>query len=122
MCILTIIKNYEIIKLSKKFENQINSRSSLSSIFSTIENHSTLSIDFQDIDFIYRAVAHELLLNISDLSSKGINVNFIDLNVEIDTLLNNVSLSRKSNVKRATFVQRKTFRSEKDFDNYILRI
>lgn len=109
-----------IIKLSNNLTNQINTRASVANLFSHVKKVDLISIDFEGIEFISRAAAHELCSKISELSKEGTSVNFINLNNDIDSMLNRVSM--KSTDKKATFVQRKSFRSDSEFKAYLLNI
>jgi anti-anti-sigma regulatory factor len=113
--ILTII-------VSEIFENKINSRSSVELLFNQLIDVDKVIIDFKSIEFISRAAAHELVVNIEKHQSRGVDVTLKNVDSAINKMLDAVNVSRKSNAKKATFVQRLTFSTEQEFNAFLLSI
>lgn len=99
--------------------SQISSREAVRVFFSFIPKASILSIDFLDVEFISRAAAHELLLQCETLQTKGVNIRFRNLNESLTKMIDIVSSSKKTGVKKATFVNWLTFENESQLDRYL---
>jgi|TARA_R100000027_G_C2202312_1_gene80351 anti-anti-sigma regulatory factor len=100
----------------------INSRESIKLLFNHISNNERYIIDFQKIDFISRAAAHELLIQIEEGQAKGIDISIQNLSSSVNQMIESVSKSRKSNAKKATFVKQVEFDSESDLISYLQAI
>lgn len=122
-----LLLRFYIMKLSTKhidlatyFNEQISSRASIDAIFSNrISEDCYYSIDFKNINFISRAAAHELITWFNVLSDKGIDLTLMNLSIQVKNMLDIVGESRKSNVKKATFVEHLNFESEKELDDFL---
>ena len=110
------------IEVSKQLVDQINSRSSVSNLLQDAHNADHAVIDFKNISFISRSAAHQLLTEIEILQNKGVDITFSNLGPELEAMLDQVSSSRKTNYKRATFVKRRSFASEQEFEDFLLAI
>lgn len=110
------------IDVSKKLVDQINSRFSVSDLLKNAGASNHAIIDFKDITFISRSAAHQLLTEIETLQNKGVEITFKNLSPEAEVMLNQVSASRRTNYKRATFVNRRSFASEQELDDFLLAL
>ncbi|NJN27761.1 MAG: STAS domain-containing protein [Cyclobacteriaceae bacterium] len=110
------------IVLSDFFDSQLNNRASVALLFERVKKSKAVAIDFSGIDFISRSAAHEILTFIDEVQKKGIDFTFTNMAPNIDETLQKVSASRKQNFKRATFVKRLSFGSEKDLEDFLLAI
>jgi hypothetical protein len=113
-------ESYLNIELSKHFENQINSRTSISSFLKEKITTKNVILNFQDIEFVSRACAHEILAFL-DLFSP-LNIRIQNTSLEVQEMLNTVKKSKKSNIKIATTVNRITFNSDLDLYSYLQAI
>ena len=109
-----------LIKLSSLFNEKINGRSSVKLIFRQLEDIKSVIFDFSDIVFISRAAAHELVLLLEDYQKRGFTFSLKNVSADVNQMLNIISESRKVDFKKATFVKRLHFRSEKEMKNYLL--
>ncbi|MFN0050276.1 MAG: hypothetical protein ACKVOU_14220 [Cytophagales bacterium] len=111
------------IKLSNTVGNHILSRASIESIFSKLDSSDVqITLDFNDVQFVSRAVAHEIVSGISTLSASGVNVDLLNINFEVNDLIRKVVASQKHNVKKATFVENVAFRDEKELKRFLKTI
>jgi len=110
------------IKLSDYFNNQINSRSAVSSFLNQKIDKENVILDFSDINFISRATAHELLSSVDKFANRGVKITFTNLNSQVESIIDKVDASRKDSFKKATFVNRISFSSEKEFNNFLLSL
>lgn len=99
--------------------SQISSREAVKVFFSFIPKTSNLSIDFGAVEFISRAAAHELLLQCETLQKKGVNISFRNLNDSLNKMIDIVSSSKKTGVKKATYVNWLNFENEWQLDKYL---
>lgn len=115
-----LIKEMKEIKVLNITGNQINGRSIVSSLF--VEKADKYVLDFTDVFFISRSASHELLTTIDNLKDRDVEVKLTNLSLSVKRMIKRVDVSRKSGEKLATLVNRLSFKSSTELDNFILSI
>jgi anti-anti-sigma regulatory factor len=110
----------EIIQLSSLFNEKINGRSAVKLLFQKIEHNRYVVFDFSNIIFISRAAAHEMAILLEEYQKKGFYISLRNISPHVNQMLDTVSESRKVDFKKATFVKRLQFSSEREMKNYLL--
>ena len=100
------------IVLSEKFLKQINSRASIYAVVSKLKRNKHYSIDFKNIDFISRAVAHELVSFKSILLDRRIDVTYINVPLNINMMI--------QKVEESTMLQRNPSSKKKELSSDIM--
>jgi len=110
------------IKVSDIFENQITSRSAIDTLFNKMESRHYYHIDFNDINFLSRAAAHELISLLSEFTNNGIEITLRNISPSVTSMINNVQKSIQTNIKKATYVEYLNLNSEKELDDFLLTV
>ncbi len=111
-----------VIRLNKFDLKQLNNRSITKNIISVNGFNKVVTIDFEGIQFISRAAAHELITIISNLSSNQIHVNMINQNLEVQKMIEIVSKSIKTNHRVLTNLNSISFKTYDAFKEYMMAI
>jgi anti-anti-sigma regulatory factor len=109
------------IKVAEYFNGQVNGRSSINSVFSKDKEQNVI-LDFQDITFISRSVADELLAHKETYSKENLSISFVNCCDEVKKMIDNVGESRKNSIKNTLIVNRLSFSDEIESDKYLLSI
>jgi anti-anti-sigma regulatory factor len=110
------------IKLTDYFTEKVNSRSVVRMVAENFSDSKSVMLDFENIDFISRAAAHELVTSLEKLQTEGKTVSLQHVHPNVDKMIQAVSASRAIDFKKATFVQRLSFDSEKELDKFLMAI
>lgn len=103
--------------------DSIKSRAAVRSFFQFTGEVQTVKIDFAKIDFLSRAAAHELLVMQNSLSSKGVDVSFLNVGAQVNEMLELVKKSfGKEKQAGFRFVKWLTFEDEKKYEDYLLQL
>lgn len=114
------MKNNRIhIILSEYFKNQITFRSSLDFLKIDFDHNATIVFDFDDIKFISRSAAHELLSFIRNLDAKNIDYEFINMESEVKLMIDKVEQTLDKKRKSNTYVRKVHFNSQEDLNHYL---
>ena len=117
-------KNIKTIVLSNYFDESISSRASVVNLFkSNFNKVDQVHIDFADIDFISRSVAHQFLKEKKRLRKEyKISMLFQNENASLDQLFATVLRSNKNN--SSTLVEAKSleFSSTSDLTKFLLTV
>ncbi len=117
-------KNIKTIILSNYFDENISSRASVVNLFkSNFDKVDQVQIDFANIDFISRSVAHQFLKEKKRLNKEfKISMKFQNENSSLDQLFSTVLQSIKNN--SSTLVEAKSlkFSSTSDLSKFLLTV
>ena len=103
--------------------NSIKSRDAVRSFFNHLEEANEVTVNFSKIEFLSRTAAHELLLIQEKLSSKGVDVSFLNVDPEINKMLELVKKSKGREKKAGfRFVKWLNFESEEKYQDYLLQL
>ncbi len=103
--------------------DSIKSRAAVRSFFRLAADEKTVKVDFAKIEFLSRTAAHELLLMQNSLSSKGVNVSFLNVSPQVNEMLELVNRSLgKEKQAGFRFVKWLTFDDEKKYEDYLLQL
>lgn len=102
--------------------NSIKSRDAVRSFLQLSEEVQGMLIDFANVDFISRTAAHELLVIQNNLSSRGIDISFINVGSQVNDMLDMVKRSiGKEKQAGFRFVKWLNFEDEKKYRDYLLQ-
>jgi anti-anti-sigma regulatory factor len=102
--------------------DSVRTRAAVRSFFRFPDNVQMVNVDFAKIGFLSRTAAHELLLVQNELSSKGVDISFLNVNTQVNEMLELVkkSLGREKQTG-FRFVKWLTFEDEKKYEEYLLQ-
>lgn len=102
--------------------DSIKTRDAVRSFLQFSEEVQGLVIDFATIDFLSRTAAHELLVVQNNLSSRGIDISFINVGSQVNDMLDMVKKSLgKEKQAGFRFVKWLSFEDEKKYRDYLLQ-
>jgi len=110
------------IRFSDYFTNQIGGRSSVDMVLKGIKKSGDYSLDFENIDFLSRSAAHQLLTLKNTLKRKGVDISFINVSDSIKLMFEKVANSMARNTKHSIPINRIDFKGEDELKNYLLNI
>lgn len=103
--------------------DSIKSRDAVRSFFQFTEEVETVKVDFAKIEFLSRTATHELLVIQNNLSSKGVDISFLNLSPEVNEMLELVKKSiGKEKQAGFRFVKWLNFENEKEYQQYLLQL
>lgn len=103
--------------------DSIKSRDAVRSYFQFTEEVKTVNVDFAKIQFLSRTATHELLVIQNNLSSKGVDITFLNLTPEVNEMLEIVEKSiGKEKQAGFRFVKWLNFENEKKYQEYLLQL
>lgn len=103
--------------------DSIKSRDAVRSFFQFTEEVQTVKVDFSKIEFLSRTATHELLVIQNNLSSKGVDISFLNLSPEVNEMLELVEKSLgKEKQAGFRFVKWLSFENEKKYQEYLLQL
>ena len=112
------------LTLSDHFHNSVSSRAAIVNLFD-IDMHdvASITVDFQDITFLSRSAAHQLLTTKSEFSEKhNIKVSFINLQKDIREMLETVESSLLQSNNKSSDVEIIHFSNESEFNKFLNEI
>jgi len=112
------------LKLSDHFHNSVSSRAAIVNLFDIYMNDvASITVDFQDIGFLSRAAAHQLLTTQKEFShERNVKVVFANMQKDVRDMLETVqsSLQKKSN--KSSGVEVIHFSNESEFNEFLKEI
>ncbi|NOY36343.1 MAG: STAS domain-containing protein [Chlorobi bacterium] len=113
--------NNKSIILKEKFDNSISSRAAIKNLFNfDTDALKELAIDFSDIVFISSSVAHQLVMELRKLESLDIEVNFLNINEDVQRMINIAKTDRK-NIFTTQPIEVIDTPSEKELDEFLTK-
>lgn len=111
--------------LAENFGAEIKSRASIESVQKSLLPYLSpqykIIINFKNVKFISRAVAHQILKLKNEISQKGAFTTFENINPDINYLLDKVSSTTSKN-EDATMVYHLHFESEAELEDYLSKL
>ena len=103
--------------------DSLKSRSAVRSFFQISGNVETVKVDFAKIEFLSRTAAHEILVMQNSLSSKGVDISFLNVGTQVNQMLELVKKSLgKEKQAGFRFVKWLNFENEKKYEDYLLQL
>ncbi|MBS9523308.1 STAS domain-containing protein [Litoribacter ruber] len=116
------MNNPSNIRLSTFYADSISNRESIRIIFDKVSEVDNFSVDFENIDFISRAAAHELAVYLERYQNRGKSISLLNVAPSVNQMLETVAESKKVDYKKATFIERISFKNENEMEAYLLSI
>lgn len=102
--------------------DSIKSRDAVRSYFQFTEAVQTVKVDFGKIEFLSRTATHELLMIQENLSSKGVDISFLNISPQVNEMLELVQKSIGKEKKSGfRFVKWLSFEDEEKYKEYLLQ-
>ena len=102
--------------------DSIKSRDTIRSYFQFEEEVETIKVNFEKIEFLSRTAAHELLIIQGNLSSKGVDISFLNVGPQVNEMLELVKKSLGKEKKAGfRFVKWLNFENEDKYQDYLLQ-
>ncbi len=116
--------NIKTIILSNYFDENISSRASVINLFkSNFDKVDQVEIDFANIDFISRSVAHQFLKEKKRLNNEyKVSTKFQNKNSSLEQLFSTVLQSNKNNSSTLVEAKRLEFSSTSDLSKFLLTV
>lgn len=106
--------------LKKKFSDSISTRSAIENIFSFDKNNvNSVTLDFNGIKLISSSAAHQFFLETTSLKKSMIDVNYCNVDFEVQRMLDLASKDRKNIFTHQT-VQHHKVNSSQELDKFLL--